>query len=145
LSGNDPFNLERFVAAQKDVYAEVVHELRNGRKRTHWMWFVFPQVSGLGRSPTSQFYAIKSEEEAHDYLGHPILGKRLKECASILLNGDESSAERIFGQPDTMKFRSSLTLFAGISEPGSVFEQALEKFFDGQSDPVTEAFLRKKH
>jgi uncharacterized protein (DUF1810 family) len=145
LSGNDPFNLERFVAAQKDVYAEVVHELRNGRKRSHWMWFVFPQVSGLGRSPTSQFYAIKSEEEAHHYLDHPVLGKRLKECASILLNGDESSAERIFGQPDTMKFRSSLTLFAGISEPGSVFEQALEKFFDGQSDPVTEAFLIKKH
>ncbi len=142
MERNDSYNLTRFITAQKDVYSEVVRELRNERKRTHWMWFIFPQAAGLGFSPTSQFYAIKSADEAMHYLNHPLLGKRLKECTSILLNGGERSAERIFGQPDTMKFRSSLTLFAGISAPGSVFEQALEKFFEGQPDPKTVAFLK---
>lgn len=141
MNASDPFNLERFVDAQEDVYPEVVRELRNGRKQTHWMWFIFPQVIGLGSSSTSRYFAITSVEEARRYLDHPVLGKRLIECTSILLNGEEKSAERIFGQPDTMKFRSSLTLFAGISKPGSIFDQALERFFDHQPDPKTEAFL----
>ena len=143
MNGNEPFNLERFVTAQEDVYPDVVRELRNGRKRTHWMWYIFPQIAGLGRSPTSHFYAVKSEEEARCYLDHPVLGKRIKECTAIVLTGDERFAEKVFGQPDTMKFHSSLTLFAYISEPGSVFDQALEKFFNGQPDPLTIALLEK--
>jgi len=137
----DRFNLQRFLKAQDPVLAEVVAELRSGRKRTHWMWFIFPQVAGLGFSPTSQFYAIGSVEEARAYLDHPVLGRRLRQCVAILLAGEGSSAFTIFGQPDTMKFQSSLTLFAGISEPESVFDQALEKFYKGERCQVTQAFL----
>ena len=136
----DRFNLQRFLKAQNPVFAEVVAELRSGRKRTHWMWFIFPQIAGLGFSPTSQFFAIGSVEEARAYLDHPVLGRRLRQCVAILLAGENSSALAIFGQPDTMKFQSSLTLFAGISEPGSVFDQALEKFFKGERCQVTQAF-----
>jgi uncharacterized protein (DUF1810 family) len=144
LNAVDSFNLERFVKAQADVYPQVLRELHSGRKRSHWIWFIFPQIIGLGRSPTSRLYAIRSVEEARAYLDHSVLGERLKECTSAVLNGEEESAERVFGQPDTMKFRSSLTLFAGISEAGSVFHQALERFFGGQPDPVTQAFLKKQ-
>jgi uncharacterized protein (DUF1810 family) len=139
----DPFNLQRFVEAQGQVYGQVKAELRRGRKQSHWMWFIFPQVAGLGRSPTSRFYAIQSRAEARAYLGHPVLGARLRECAAILLNGDEHSAEAIFGQPDTMKFQSSLTLFAALSDEGSIFAQALERFFKGQWDQATLAFLER--
>jgi uncharacterized protein (DUF1810 family) len=141
LNAVDSFNLERFVKAQADVYPQVLRELHSGRKRSHWIWFIFPQIIGLGHSPTSQFFAIRSLEEARAYLNHPILGARLKECTSAVLNGDEDSAERIFGQPDTMKFRSSLTLFARIAEEGSVFHQALERFFGGEPDPITQTFV----
>lgn len=137
----DRFNLQRFLKAQDPVLAEVVAELRSGRKRTHWMWFIFPQVAGLGFSPTSQFYAIGSVEEARAYLDHPVLGRRLRQCVAFLLAGESSSAFTVFGQPDTMKFQSSLTLFAGISEPESVFDQALEKFYKGERCQVTQAFL----
>ncbi|MBG0770245.1 MAG: DUF1810 domain-containing protein [Anaerolineaceae bacterium] len=137
----DRFNLQRFITAQEPVFAEVVAELRAGRKRTHWMWFVFPQVAGLGFSPTSQFYAVGSVEEARAFLDHPVLGRRLRQCVAILLAGEDSSALAIFGQPDTMKLQSSLTLFAGISVAGSVFDQALDKFFKGERCQVTQAFL----
>ena len=132
MANQDEFNLARFLTAQESVYPQVVAELRAGRKRSHWMWFIFPQIIGLGRSAISQRYAIRSVAEARAYLAHPVLGQRLLECVTILLEGVEKSAFRIFGQPDTMKFQSSLTLFAGVSKPGSVFEQALEKFFEGQ-------------
>jgi uncharacterized protein (DUF1810 family) len=141
MASQDEFNLDRFLTAQESVYPQVVAELQAGRKRSHWMWFIFPQVIGLGRSATSRFYAIQSEDEARAYLAHPILGQRLLDCVTILLAGEESSALRIFGQPDTLKFQSSLTLFAGVAEPDSIFEQALEKFFDGKGCQKTEAFL----
>lgn len=139
----DGFNLQRFIVAQDPVIADVLAELRSGRKRTHWIWFVFPQISGLGFSPTSRFYAINSIEEARAYLDHPVLGQRLRQCVAALLAGDRSSAFSIFGQPDTMKFQSSLTLFAGISENGSIYEQALDKFFKGERCQVTQAFLHQ--
>jgi uncharacterized protein (DUF1810 family) len=141
MANQDEFNLSRFITAQESVYSQVVAELQAGRKRSHWMWFIFPQVTGLGRSGTSRFYAIQSAGEARAYLAHPVLGQRLVDCVTILLAGEESSALRIFGQPDTMKFQSSLTLFAGVAEPGSVFEQALDKFFAGQRCQKTQAFL----
>lgn len=141
MANQDEFNLARFLTVQESVYPQVVAELRARRKRIHWMWFIFPQIIGLGRSAISQRYAIRSVAEARAYLAHPILGQRLLECVTILLEGAEKSAFRIFGQPDTMKFQSSLTLFAGVSEPGSIFEQALEMFFEGQRCQRTEAFL----
>jgi uncharacterized protein (DUF1810 family) len=141
MSEADSFNLERFVTAQSPVFTEVLAELRSGRKRTHWIWFVFPQLTGLGYSPTSRFYAINSVAEAQAYLNHPVLGPRLRKCVAILLVGDCPSALSIFGQPDTMKFQSSLTLFAGISEPGSIYEQALDKFYEGERCQVTQEFL----
>lgn len=137
----DEYNLGRFLTAQEPVYVQVVAELCAGRKRTHWMWFVFPQIVGLGSSAASRFYAIRSVAEARAYLAHPVLGRRLEECVAILLAGEEAGALQIFGQPDTMKFQSCLTLFTGITEPGSVFEQALERFFEGRTCPKTEAFL----
>ncbi|MBG0771913.1 MAG: DUF1810 domain-containing protein [Anaerolineaceae bacterium] len=141
MTESDPFNLQRFITAQDPVFTEVVAELRSGRKRTHWMWFVFPQIAGLGFSPTSQFYAISAVAEARAYLAHPVLGHRLRQCVAILLSGEGSSAFAIFGQPDTMKFQSSLTLFAGITEVGSVFDQALEKYFKGERCLATQSFL----
>lgn len=132
----DPFNLHRFVEAQNPVYSTVLNELRSGRKRTHWMWFIFPQIAGLGHSAMSQRYAMKSREEAHQYLAHPILGQRLVECTEAVLAVEERSAWDIFGSPDDMKLRSSMTLFAAIS-PGTVFDQALEKYFDGTPDEHT--------
>ena len=140
----DEHHLDRFLTAQAPVYPQVVAELRAGRKRSHWIWFIFPQIIGLGRSATSRLYAIQSVEEAKAYLAHPVLGQRLVECVTILFSGEETNALRIFGQPDTMKFQSSLTLFAGVSKPGSVFEQALEKFFNGRVCSKTEDFLSRK-
>jgi uncharacterized protein (DUF1810 family) len=141
MSVRDEYHLERFVTAQAPVYPQVLAELWAGRKRTHWIWFIFPQIVGLGSSSTSRTYAIQSVAEARAYLAHPVLGPRLEECVQILLKGDAPSALSIFGQPDTLKFRSSLTLFAGVSEPGSIFERALDRFFDGQSCQRTQAFL----
>ena len=133
---NDAFDLDRFVAAQADVYQDALAEIRSGRKRTHWMWFVFPQIDGLGSSTTSRRFAITSAAEAKAYLEHPILGPRLLECCRALLELKRESATDIFGSPDDMKLRSSATLFAAVSEPGSVFEKILDRFFgtpDGQT------------
>ncbi|HYJ31719.1 MAG TPA: DUF1810 domain-containing protein [Candidatus Binatia bacterium] len=133
----DPFDLRRFVEAQQSVYESALAELRRGRKETHWMWFVFPQLAGLGTSPVSRRYAIRSPAEAAAYLEHPILGTRLRECV-VALNGlASSSAEEILGSVDAMKLRSSLTLFARVAERPSVFTEALDKFFGGAPDPRT--------
>lgn len=134
-------HLEHFVAAQASVYPQVVQELRAGNKRSHWMWFIFPQLAGLGRSATAQQYAIKSLAEARAYLAHPILGVRLRECVNILLGLEARTAEEIFGYPDVLKLLSSLTLFerAGADQ---LFTQALEKFYDGARDESTLRLLQ---
>ena len=131
------FDLERFVTAQEHVYPRALAELRSGRKRSHWMWFVFPQMRGLGTSPMSQRYGIGSLAEARAYLGHPILGSRLRECAEAVLAVEGVSAHDIFGSPDDLKLRSSATLFAQASAPGSVFEWVLERYFEGAPDGRT--------
>jgi uncharacterized protein (DUF1810 family) len=140
--GDDPFDLARFVRAQADIYASALAELRAGRKRSHWMWFVFPQIDGLGRSATARRYAIKSRAEALQYLLHPVLGPRLKECASAILGIQGRTASEIFGAPDDLKLRSSATLFASVAEPNSVFVQVLDKYFGGKRDEATLALLR---
>jgi uncharacterized protein (DUF1810 family) len=133
----DPFDLNRFLSAQEGVYDRVIAELRAGRKRTHWMWYIFPQIDGLGRSPTARQYAIKSLEEARRYLAHPLLGARLVECAETVLAVQGLSASDIFGYPDDMKLCSSMTLFALVSEPRSVFERVLDKYYRGKRDTGT--------
>ena len=140
--GDDTFDLARFVAAQNASYAAALEEIRAGRKQTHWMWFVFPQLQGLGSSSTARFYAIKNAAEAEAYLAHPVLGPRLLEISDVLLGVEGKSASEIFGSPDDLKLRSCATLFANVSECGSVFEQVLEKFFDGQPDPETMRLLQ---
>ena len=122
------FNLERFVTAQAPVFATVLAELRAGRKRTHWMWFIFPQLAGLGRSSTARFYGISSIDEARAYLGHPLLGPRLELCTRIVLASESSSLHAMFGSPDDMKFRSCMTLFSrATDDPDNPFRQALER------------------
>ena len=134
---DDKFDLERFVQAQEPVYASVLAELRAGHKRSHWMWFVFPQIAGLGTSEMAQRYAIASSDEAAAYLAHPVLGQRLRECAAIVAALDAPSAEDIFGQTDTLKFRSSMTLFADVAPDEAVFQACIDKYFDGDPDPET--------
>ena len=134
---SDPFNLARFVSAQAKVYATVLAELRNGEKRTHWMWYIFPQIAGLGHSPTAQYYAIQSRAEAEHYLLHPILGPRLRECTAAVLATKGRSAWEIFGSPDDLKLRSCMTLFAAVAEPGSLFTQVLDAYFQGEADQQT--------
>ena len=136
----DAFDLERFVTAQDrdGTYAAACHELRQGRKTTHWMWFVFPQVAGLGQSPASRHFAIRSLDEARAYLAHPILGPRLAECVQILLEVEGRSAEEILGPVDAMKLHSSLTLFLGAGPDDPRFAQALDRYFGGRPDPETE-------
>lgn len=136
------FDLDRFKSAQASVYADVVRELGAGRKRTHWMWFIFPQVEGLGSSPMAMRYAIASAEEARAYLDDPLLGQRIRECTRILVDLPETNATAILGLPDDMKFKSSLTLFAAVS-PEPLFQQALDKFFGGEKDARTLAFLER--
>jgi uncharacterized protein (DUF1810 family) len=138
---SDPFNLQRFVDAQAPVYEHVVAELRAGSKRSHWMWFVFPQIAGLGRSETARYFAIFSRAEAAAYLAHPILGMRLRECCRLATQVDGRSAHDIFGSPDDMKLRSSLTLFAAVAPDEPIFAAALEKFFNGEADALTLARL----
>ncbi len=140
---HDPFNLHRFVSAQEPVYAAVRAELRRGQKRTHWMWFIFPQLNGLGSSPTSKYYAIKSSDEARSYLGHPILGRRLVDCAEMVLDIRGRSAADIFGAPDDLKLRSSMTLFAAFTDAESVFARVLDTYFQGQRDRRTLELLTK--
>ncbi len=130
-------NLERFVAAQAPVFPDVVRELTSGRKTSHWMWYIFPQIRGLGRSPISMEYAISSRDEAQAYLQHPVLGPRLKECTQLVLNVNGRSATDIFGTPDDIKFRSSMTLFAQVSRDDDIFYRALQKYFEGAPDRLT--------
>ncbi len=140
---DDPFRLSRFVAAQEDgaTYVAALSELRDGRKLSHWIWFVFPQVSGLGSSSMSTAYAINSPAEAQAYLEHPLLGPRLIECASTLVGHTGLSAQDILGATDAMKLRSSMTLFDRISPGGSVFRRVLDDYFEGAGDPATDSWL----
>jgi uncharacterized protein (DUF1810 family) len=134
---SDPFDLNRFVEAQADDYASILSELHGGQKRSHWMWYIFPQIDGLAFSATSKRYAIKCLDEAHAYLAHPVLGPRLLECADAVIKIDGRSVAEIFGSPDDLKLRSCATLFAVVSPAGSVFERILEKYFDGRRDDKT--------
>jgi uncharacterized protein (DUF1810 family) len=133
----DAHNLGRFLEAQEHDYDRALAEIRSGRKRTHWMWYIFPQFAGLGVSQLSQKYAVRSLSEAEAYISHPILGPRLIECAEAVLGMEGHSATEIFGTPDDMKLRSCATLFEMVSPPGSVFERVLTKDFEGVRDPLT--------
>lgn len=137
----DPFRLQRFVDAQDPVYDAVRDELRAGRKRTHWMWFVFPQLAGLGRSDMARRYAIASRDEAIAYLAHPVLGPRLRECARLVLDIEDRSIGEIFGAPDDLKLRSSLTLFAAVAPEEPVFAACLRHHFPEGPDALTLARL----
>jgi uncharacterized protein (DUF1810 family) len=138
---DDPFDLQRFLAAQEAVYKGVRGELRAGRKATHWMWFVFPQIGGLGYSSMSQRYAIRGRDEAAAYAAHPVLGERLRECTSIINALQGRTVHQVFGSPDDLKFHSSMTLFSECAAEAGVFRQALDKFFGGAGDPQTLARL----
>jgi uncharacterized protein (DUF1810 family) len=138
----DPFDLERFVAAQRPVYDDVVEELRRGRKTSHWIWFIFPQIAGLGQSSMSRRYAIGSLAEAEAYLEHPILGPRLRESATLLLEAPGSTAEEILGPIDARKLRSSMTLFHRAAPQEPVFAEVLARFFGGLPDSATDDLLR---
>jgi uncharacterized protein (DUF1810 family) len=141
----DPHNLSRFTGAQEGIYDIALAELTSGRKRSHWMWFIFPQIAGLGRSPTSMHYAIKGIDEARAYLDHPVLGPRLRECAEAVLAVEGRSVSAIFGYPDDMKLKSSMTLFAAVEDDArSVFVRVLEKYFQGERDVTTLRLIGKK-
>lgn len=131
---DDPFDLHRFVQAQAPIYAKVQAELSAGCKRSHWMWFIFPQVDGLGFSATTKRYSIKSLPEARAYLAHPVLGERLIECSRTIQTLEGRTALEIFGRPDDMKLQSSMTLFSEISHPELIFTMVLDKYFDGKQD-----------
>ncbi|MDR7254758.1 uncharacterized protein (DUF1810 family) [Nocardioides sp. BE266] len=133
----DPYRLDRFVEAQDGVYAGVLGELRAGRKTSHWMWFVFPQVAGLGSSPTSRFYAVASLDEARAYLEHPVLGPRLTDCVEAVLSHADRTAREILGSPDDVKLRSSMTLFVLAAGPDTPFQLVLDAFFKGERDTRT--------
>ena len=134
---DDPYYLSRFVRAQQDDFERALAEISSGKKRTHWMWYIFPQIDGLAFSSTSKHYAIKSIEEAKAYLAHPILGPRLLECAEAVLRVEGRTATDIFGSPDDLKLRSCATLFACVSPPGSVFDRLLDKYYRGERDRKT--------
>jgi uncharacterized protein (DUF1810 family) len=136
MADNDPYDLDRLVRAQAPDYERALAELRAGEKRSHWMWYIFPQIAGLGQSQTSVRYSIKSAAEARAYLDHPILGPRLRECSTVVHSLVGRSALQIFGSPDDMKLHSCATLFARVSGE-SVFEQLLHKYFQGQPDKET--------
>jgi uncharacterized protein (DUF1810 family) len=140
MKTDEPHDLQRFVAAQDagGTYGRATAELRNGRKESHWMWFVFPQIAGLGYSPASRTYAISSLEEARAYLTHPVLGPRLIECAAILADGPDRTPEQVFGEVDALKLRSSMTLFMHAAPGEPVFRQILDRYFGGEPDAATE-------
>ncbi len=138
----DRFDLQRFVQAQEEVYPRALAEITRGQKRSHWMWFIFPQIDGLGYSSAARFYAIKSEGEASAYLKHPLLGQRLLQCCEALLKSHGRSAAEIFGYPDDLKLRSSMTLFASVAERGSVFSRVLDQYYSGKPDEQTLELLR---
>ncbi|MCU1240272.1 MAG: Calpastatin [Candidatus Acidoferrum typicum] len=137
MSANDPYDLQRFVQAQSSCFERVCSELREGQKQSHWMWFVFPQLRGLGSSPLAVRYAISSREEAQAYLKNSILGPRLTHCTELVLTVEARSVKQIFGSPDDLKFRSSMTLFANVTSENMVFKDALQKYFAGEPDHLT--------
>jgi uncharacterized protein (DUF1810 family) len=142
MTEDDRFDLERFVTAQAPVFETVLAELRAGRKRSHWMWFVFPQLAGLGRSLTARFYGISSSDEARGYLAHSLLGPRLDLCTSIVLASESSSLHAIFGTPDDLKFRSCMTLFSlAANDPDNPFRPALDRWRGGRPDEQTLALI----
>lgn len=144
MNAADPYHLRRFVEAQAGgVYEQALAELEAGRKRTHWMWFIFPQLAGLGRSETARYYSLSGLEEARAYLAHPRLGPRLVACAEAVLAHDGRSATSMLGTPDDLKLHSSATLFARASLPGSVFHRVLDAFFGGREDEGTIALLAR--
>jgi uncharacterized protein (DUF1810 family) len=134
---DDSFHLQRFVDAQASTFEKAVEELRAGRKQTHWMWFVFPQIRGLGRSEAARYFAIASRDEARAYLNHALLSARLRECTQIVRQTRGRSIGQIFGAPDDLKFHSSMTLFAKIDVANGPFQQALDQYFDGRGDALT--------
>lgn len=138
----DSHNLTRFLSAQESIYDAVLMELRAGRKRSHWMWFIFPQLRGLGRSSTASYYGIDGRDEAAAYLAHPVLGARLLECTRSVMEHRESSADAIFGYPDTLKFHSSMTLFGTVAGEDSAFAAALNSLFGGKPDDATLGLLK---
>ncbi len=133
----DPHDLQRFVTAQDPVYDQVCAELRNGRKQSHWIWYIFPQLRGLGHSQTAAAFGIASREEAEAYLRHPVLGERLRECTRLVNMVQGRSVSQIFGYPDDLKFRSSMTLFSIVTPDNQVFKDALQKYFGGEPDRLT--------
>jgi uncharacterized protein (DUF1810 family) len=139
----DPYDLNRFVRAQQDDYERALSEITSGQKRTHWMWYIFPQLDGLAFSSTAKRYAIKSVEEARSYLEHPILGPRLLNCAEAVVGVEGRSAAEIFGSPDDLKLKSCATLFSSVAPPGSVFDRVLEKYYRGRRDARTLELLSR--
>jgi len=137
-------SLQRFIEAQQSDYEIALSEIKEGRKRSHWMWYIFPQIHGLGFSETSRFYAIKSRAEAEEYLHHPLLGKRLIEISGVLLDLDTDDAHSVFGSPDNLKLKSSMTLFACLSKTHPVFQSVLNKFFNGKKDERTLAIIAEE-
>lgn len=139
-------NLERFIDAQNNKeygsYESALNEIKNGRKRTHWIWYIFPQLKGLGHSYNSEFYGIDDIDEAKEYLAHPVLGARLKEITQVLLNLKENDPHKIMGSPDDMKLKSCMTLFAHVSENDSIFHKVLAKFFNNEPDKMTLQYLK---
>ncbi|MBL1256668.1 DUF1810 domain-containing protein [Methylocystis sp. Sn-Cys] len=141
---NDPFNLQRFIEAQRGSHAQALAELRAGRKTSHWIWYVFPQLTGLGFSQASRFYGLCGLNEARAYLAHPVLGPRLRECVDSMLATSARSAEEVLGSMDALKFRSSMTLFAHAAPQEPLFARALARFFDGAEDPKTLELLKEE-
>ena len=143
VSVADPYKLNRFISAQEPVIDQVYRELEKGEKQTHWMWFVFPQILGLGQSEMAKLYSIASRDEATAYLAHPVLGKRLEKCSRIVGNNVERSAQQMFGRTDALKLRSSMTLFASVAEGASIFHEVLNKYYGGKPDQATLAILEE--
>jgi uncharacterized protein (DUF1810 family) len=141
---DDPYDLQRFVDAQEQTFAQAIDELVAGRKTSHWMWFVFPQLRGLGHSPMAIRFGIASLAEARAYLAHPLLGPRLQQCVRLVLRIDRRSASDIFGSPDDLKFRSCMTLFDRAAPEQAVFKQALQEYFDASADGRTVQLLREQ-
>lgn len=141
MTGDLDYDLHRFIEAQNGIYKQALAELEAGRKRSHWMWFIFPQIAGLGTSSMAEKYAIRSAEEASAYLADPILGSRLLRCVEAILSVNDCSAHDIMGSPDDLKLRSSMTLFAAVSDHGSPFHKAIDHFYDGKFDERTISIL----
>jgi uncharacterized protein (DUF1810 family) len=140
----DPFYLDRFLQAQKNIYPQVIQELRSGAKTGHWMWFIFPQITGLGQTTQSRTYAIKTLDEARAYVQHLVLGQRLQECTELVIAVGRKSAHAIFGHPDDLKFRSSMTLFLRAAPEIDLFQRAIDKYYDGEQDARTLEILERQ-